>query len=92
MATKDHGPSIKDDEQYEALRKEGMSKEKAARIANESASSSRSESDTEVPPPKTMKTGPSRSFGAARGDRHVGLLGHEQVGADRRAQEPLTRT
>jgi hypothetical protein len=31
---KDHGPSIKDDEQYEALRREGMSKEKAARIAN----------------------------------------------------------
>ncbi len=27
-------PSIKDDEQYEALRDEGMSKEKAARIAN----------------------------------------------------------
>lgn len=32
--TKDHGPQIKDDEQYEALREEGMSKEKAARIAN----------------------------------------------------------
>lgn len=31
---KDHGNSIKDDEQYEALRAEGMSKEKAARIAN----------------------------------------------------------
>lgn len=31
---KDHGPSIKDEEQYEALRGEGMSKEKAARIAN----------------------------------------------------------
>jgi hypothetical protein len=31
---KDHGPSIRDDERYEALRKEGMSKEKAARIAN----------------------------------------------------------
>lgn len=31
---KDHGPSIKDDEQYEALRSQGMSKEKAARIAN----------------------------------------------------------
>ena len=41
--TKDHGPSIKDDEQYEALRDEGMSKEKAARIANESAGSSRSD-------------------------------------------------
>ena len=32
--TKDHGPQIKDDERYEALRREGMSKEKAARIAN----------------------------------------------------------
>ncbi|WP_410473424.1 Rho termination factor [Guyparkeria sp. TX1] len=32
--TKNHGNSIKDDEQYEALRDEGMSKEKAARIAN----------------------------------------------------------
>ncbi|MFI9653544.1 Rho termination factor N-terminal domain-containing protein [Guyparkeria sp. GHLCS8-2] len=32
--TKNHGKSIKDDEQYEALRDEGMSKEKAARIAN----------------------------------------------------------
>lgn len=31
---KDHGPSIKDDERYEALRRDGMSKEKAARIAN----------------------------------------------------------
>jgi hypothetical protein len=31
---KDHGPNIKDDEQYEKLREEGASKEKAARIAN----------------------------------------------------------
>lgn len=31
---KDHGPQIKDDDKYEALRDEGMSKEKAARIAN----------------------------------------------------------
>ena len=31
---KDHGSSVKDDEQYEALRREGASKEKAARIAN----------------------------------------------------------
>ena len=34
MPGHDHGPSIKDGEQYEALRDEGMSKEKAARIAN----------------------------------------------------------
>jgi len=31
---KNHGNSVKDDEQYEALRREGASKEKAARIAN----------------------------------------------------------
>ena len=43
---KDHGPSVKDDAQYEALRKEGASKEKAARIANASANSSRSEVGT----------------------------------------------
>lgn len=34
MATKDHGSSVKDDEVYERLRKEGAGKEKAARIAN----------------------------------------------------------
>lgn len=36
--TKDHGPSIKDDKTYEALREDGASKEKAARIANTQAS------------------------------------------------------
>lgn len=39
---KNHGSSIKDDRQYEALRREGMSKEKAARIANASAKEGRS--------------------------------------------------
>lgn len=39
---KDHGPSVKDDEQYEALRRQGAGKEKAARIANASANTSRS--------------------------------------------------
>ncbi len=38
----DHGPSVKDPEQYEALRDEGESKEKAARIANQSAREGRS--------------------------------------------------
>jgi hypothetical protein len=33
---KDHGPSVKDDEQYERLRQQGESKQKAARIANTS--------------------------------------------------------
>lgn len=31
---KDHGKQIKDDKKYEELRDDGMSKEKAARIAN----------------------------------------------------------
>jgi len=34
MPGKDPGPSVKDKEQYEALRDKGESKEKAARIAN----------------------------------------------------------
>jgi hypothetical protein len=38
---KDHGPSVKDDKQYEGLRKKGMSKQRAARIANAPGSSRR---------------------------------------------------
>jgi hypothetical protein len=38
---KDHGPSVKNDKQYEGLRKKGMSKERAARIANSPGSSKR---------------------------------------------------
>ena len=34
---KENRPSIKNDERYEAMRREGMSKEKAARIANTDA-------------------------------------------------------
>jgi hypothetical protein len=34
MPQKSPGPSVKDPEQYEALREQGASKEKAARIAN----------------------------------------------------------
>jgi hypothetical protein len=38
---KSHGPSVKDDKQYEGLRKRGMSKQRAARIANAPKSSQR---------------------------------------------------
>jgi hypothetical protein len=31
---KDHGSTVKDDKQYEGLRKDGMSKPRAAAIAN----------------------------------------------------------
>jgi hypothetical protein len=39
MPRRKPGPSVKDPEQYEALRRKGESKEKAARIANTSRSS-----------------------------------------------------
>ena len=42
MPGRDHGASIKDPDQYEALRDEGMSKEKAARISNASNNQGRS--------------------------------------------------
>jgi hypothetical protein len=38
---KGHGPSVKNDKQYEGLRDKGMSKERAARIANSKGSSKR---------------------------------------------------
>ncbi|MGH9095427.1 MAG: DUF7218 family protein [Acidimicrobiales bacterium] len=41
MPERKPGPSVKDPKQYEALRRQGSSKEKAARIANASAGSSR---------------------------------------------------
>tara|TARA_B100001765_G_scaffold183756_1_gene127889 strand:- start:27 stop:398 length:372 start_codon:yes stop_codon:yes gene_type:complete len=49
---KDHGSSIKDDETYEELRKQGESKEKAARIANAQANSDQnpSEKGGQAPP------------------------------------------
>jgi Rho termination factor, N-terminal domain len=37
-----HGPMVNDPDQYEALRDQGMSKQKAARIANASFSEGRS--------------------------------------------------
>ena len=38
---KDHGSSVKDDKQYEGLRKKGMSKSRAAAIANTPGASSK---------------------------------------------------
>ena len=43
MPERDPGPSIKDKKMYEALREDGASKEKAARISNAAAASSRKE-------------------------------------------------
>ena len=50
---KDHGSSVKDDKQYEGLRKKGMSKELAAKIANT--------------PDASRKGGKTKSGGGGRG-------------------------
>ncbi len=42
MPTRDPGPSVKDPELYEALRRDGNSEQKSARIANAAAAASRS--------------------------------------------------
>lgn len=41
---KDHGSSVKNDKQYEGMRKKGMSKERAAKISNANAGSGNSAS------------------------------------------------
>jgi hypothetical protein len=48
MMAKDHGPQIKDDKLYEELRKDGASKEKAARIANARAKGSLDHNSTRL--------------------------------------------
>ncbi|ADB52224.1 DUF7218 family protein [Conexibacter woesei] len=47
---KNHGPTVKDDEQYEALRRDGASKEKAARIANAGSRSATGRKGGRSPP------------------------------------------
>jgi hypothetical protein len=54
---KDHGSSVKDDKQYEGLRKKGMSKERAAKIANT---------------PNASKKGGKKSTGGSGGGSKAG--------------------
>lgn len=67
---KDHGSSIKDDERYEALRDEGMSKEKAARIANSDPHTTGKKrgilKSTKIGPKRNSTTKPRKL--ASRGD------------------------
>jgi hypothetical protein len=58
---KDHGPQIKDDERYEALRRQGASKEKAAWIAN----TRRSEAASAAAGRPVTRTGTSVIFTSA---------------------------
>jgi hypothetical protein len=65
---KDHGPSVKDDKQYEGLRKKGMSKERAAKIANTpNASSKGGKSSGSGTRRRTTSQGGSKAQKAAAG-------------------------
>ena len=73
---KDHGPSIKDDEQYEELRKQGASKEKAARIANTSRQKAGKEGGTS---PKYEKWTKDQLEGRAA---EIGIEGRSKMNKD----------
>ena len=56
------GPSVKDGELYESLRKDDASKEKAARIANAAANSSREDVGEKAVRRAVTRTGPSTNY------------------------------
>ena len=60
MPGHEHGPSIKKADEYEALKKEGYSKSKAAAISNEAAKGPKARSDM------AKKAAKSRDKGTAR--------------------------
>jgi hypothetical protein len=63
---KDHGSSVKDDKQYEGLRKKGISKERAAKIANT--------------PNASKKGGRKSSGGSGRGSKEGQRKGGRKSG------------
>ncbi len=93
MPAKTPGPSVKDAKTYEALRDDGASKEKAARIANAGAQRNRSRSSVAK---EGGKGGSYDDWTVAdlrqtrQGARTHRLLQQEQVRADITAAEPLT--
>jgi hypothetical protein len=70
---KDHGPQIKDDERYEALRRQGASKEKAAGIANTSRSKAARRGGQSAHEDWTKS-----DLYRREGDRHRGAIRNEQ--------------
>jgi hypothetical protein len=71
---KDHGSSIKDDEQYEALRKKGMTKNKAARIANTNRSKAAKRGG------KSQRYDDWSKKDLMDKARHVGIAGRSRMG------------
>jgi hypothetical protein len=77
--TKDHGPQIKDDEAYEAMREDGMSKEKAARIANARANPSQSPSKKGGESPRYEDWSKEDLYGRAQ---EIGIEGRSDMSKD----------
>ena len=65
---KNHGSQIKDDDQYEALRDKGISRNKAARIANSNPQSGSSNKAARCAGPEYGRRAPGDGAGA-RGRR-----------------------
>jgi Rho termination factor, N-terminal domain len=74
---KDHGPSVKDDEQYEALRRQGESKEKAARIANAGDRSETGSKGGQSPPYEEWSVDDLRRRAA-----EIGIEGRSEMSKD----------
>ena len=74
---KDHGPSVKNDKQYEGLRKKGMSKSRAAAIANAEGSSSRGGKSSGSTQQEEQRQRQRRQHGAEEEGRPQGRQGRE---------------
>jgi len=80
MPRRDPGPSVKDKKMYEALRDDGASKEKAARIANAASRSSRSQVGR-----KGGKSGDYQDWSKdelMHRAREIGIEGRSRMGKD----------
>jgi len=79
---KDHGPSVKDDKQYEGLRKKGMSKQRAAAIANtEGASSKGGKNSHSGGSSQSSKSSGSGSGGNRKQKQEAGRKGGKASGS-----------
>lgn len=76
---RDHGPSIKDDDTYAALREQGASKEKAARIANAQANPDMHPSEKGGKTPSYDEWTKADLYGRAR---ELGVEGRSKMSKD----------
>ncbi len=86
----DPGPSVKDNDTYEALRDKGYSKEKSARIANAKADPEPQPLEEGWARPAVRGLDQGRPDGPRQGDRDRGAERYVEGPVDRGAAEPLT--